>query len=380
MWIVLAALAAHWPAWLAPGLMWDDYLILRWQGHPEWVWAFYTNYGLAPLSLIFLPFAFGAGPGFARAVCFLGAIAIGLLTRRLTGSLAAGCLAATFPALSGPGFNPTSLIYFVCLPTFLAAFVVTHRLLATGLLVLSFSLNSLLVFFYGLLPGARRLWPLVALPLAYWVLKETLNPRLGVYAQYNTLKPHWAIFAICLGIIAVSAPFGRRWFLIGLVTVGAILPYLLVGRRDFPLSGIMARDSVLLAVPAAWALALTPLRWWALAFFIVTSWLNHVSWQEHYRIYQAAIAQVPRAGVLWIDDQLSLGPLNARYPTSIWTAAIGTFATPHPPADGRRYTEAELAARLAETQVAFMLPAPTGPQYKVTLSPLGTTVLLLPDF
>lgn len=368
--------------------MWDDYLILRWQGHPEWVWAFYTNYGLAPLSILMLPFAYGAGVNFARVVCFLGAVAIGLLTQALTAqianrrlALAAGCLAATFPALSGPGFNPTSLIYFVCLPAFLAAFVVRSRLLATGLLLASFSLNSLLVLFYGLLPAARRLWPLAALPLVYWLAKESLWPRVGVYALYNPIQPAWAIAAVVEGCIIIGLLARERLLALGaFATAGAILPYLLVGRREFPLSGIMARDSVLLAIPAAWTLCAVRLHWLALPFFIVANWLNHISWQDHYRLYQAAIAQVPREGILWIDDQLPLGPLNARYPTSIWTAAIGTFATPHPPADGRRYSTAELSQRLAETQVAFMLPAPSGPQYKVTLSPLGTTVLLLPDF
>lgn len=367
-WIVLAALAAHWPAFLAPSAMWDDWLILAWNGHPEWIWQFYASYGLAPMALIFMPFAYGAGLGFARVVCFLGAMAIGWATMKLTRSAVAGCLAATFPALSGPGFHPTSLIYFVLLPAFLAAFLIRNRVIAGVLLAFSFSLNSLLVFFYGLLPHARRLWPLVALPVVYWLAKETLNPRVGSYAGYNTLKPSWLVLVPCAALLAVAAPFGRRWLLIALAGAAALLPYLLVGRRGFPFTGIMARDSVLLTVPVAWALALTPLRWWALAYFVVFNWFNHVAWQEHYRIYQAAIAQVPRQGILWIDDQLPLGPLNARYPTAIWTAMLGTVAIPYPPADGVRYSAAELEQRLAETQVAFMLPKPSGPQYKVTLT------------
>ncbi len=86
-----------------------------------------------------------------------------------------------------------------------------RRAAALGLFVLSFQMPSLLVLygaFFVLLALARqraagRPWfvppvgfalrraDYLVLPFAYWVLKDVLSPRWGVYTEYNRVGPTW---------------------------------------------------------------------------------------------------------------------------------------------------------------------------------------------
>ena len=235
---------SHWPALLTDSIMWDDYLILAWitQGRFDWLYQFYSNYGITPMGLVYLPFI-AATPTASTAVLFakficvasvlLNAALVMLISVRVAHgdrvfAVLAGATAAAFPGLSGEGFQPTFLLYCFFVPVFLTGlllFVETAQSRASrpiirvaGLiaLLLSFSLNSLLVFFYALIPAVfyasigreqtapRRLLfaaggrfllrhlDFLATPIVFWVIKESFMPRVGIYARYNSLRLDWA--------------------------------------------------------------------------------------------------------------------------------------------------------------------------------------------
>src|SRR6476620_5543351 len=235
---------SHWPALLTDSIMWDDYLILAWitQGRFDWLYQFYSNYGITPMGLVYLPFI-AATPTASTAVLFakficvasvlLNAALVMLISVRVAHgdrvfAVLAGATAAAFPGLSGEGFQPTFLLYCFFVPVFLTGillFVETAQSRASrpiirvaGLiaLLLSFSLNSLLVFFYALIPavfyasigreqtapprllfaaGGRfllRNLDFLATPIVFWIIKESFMPRVGIYARYNSLRLDWA--------------------------------------------------------------------------------------------------------------------------------------------------------------------------------------------
>jgi hypothetical protein len=232
---------AHWPALITDSIMWDDWLILAWttQGRFDWLYQFYSNYGITPMGLVFLPFVATAPTAstavqLAKFICMasvlLNAALVMLISIRVAHgnrvfAVLAGATAAAFPGMSGEGFQLTFLIYsFV--PIFLIGILLfietalspTPRLIIrfAGLfaLLLSFSLNSLLVFFYAVVPAVfyasigreqaspkllfaagvrfiRRHLDFLATPLVFWALKEIFMPREGIYARYNALRLDW---------------------------------------------------------------------------------------------------------------------------------------------------------------------------------------------
>jgi hypothetical protein len=232
---------AHWPALITDSFMWDDWLILAWitQGRFDWLYQFYSNYGITPMGLVFLPFVATAPTAstavqLAKFICvasvlFNAALVMLISIRVAHGNrvfaVLAGAAAAVFPGLSGEGFQLTFLIYsFV--PIFLIGillFIETAlspaprliiRFAALFALLLSFSLNSLLVFFYAVVPAVfyasigreqacpkllfaagvrfvRRHLDFLATPLVFWALKEIFMPRVGIYARYNALRLDW---------------------------------------------------------------------------------------------------------------------------------------------------------------------------------------------
>jgi hypothetical protein len=234
---------SHWPALLADSIMWDDYLILTWitQGRFDWLYQFYSNYGITPMGLVYLPFIAATPTAstavlFAKFICFasilLNAALIMLISVRVSHgdrvfAVLAGATAAAFPGLSGEGFQPTFLLYCFFVPVFLTGillFIETAqsptsrpiiRIAGLIALLLSFSLNSLLVFFYALIPavlyasiGRERTAPgllfaagvrflvrhldFLATPIVFWAIKEIFMPRVGIYARYNALRLDWA--------------------------------------------------------------------------------------------------------------------------------------------------------------------------------------------
>jgi hypothetical protein len=234
---------AHWPALLTDSIMWDDYLILAWstQGRFDWLYQFYSNYGVTPMALVYLPFVATAPTAativqLAKLLCvasvLLNAVLVMLISLRVAHgnrvfAVLAGATAAAFPGLSGEGFQPTFLLYCFFVPLFLTGillFIETARspisrpiirVAALVLLLLSFSLNSLLVLFYAVVPAVfyasirreqtatRQLFSagmrfvlghmdFLAAPLVFWALKEVFMPRVGIYARYNAPRFDWA--------------------------------------------------------------------------------------------------------------------------------------------------------------------------------------------
>jgi hypothetical protein len=234
---------SHWPALLTDSIMWDDYLILAWitQGRFDWLYQFYSNYGLTPMGLVYLPFIATTPTAstailFAKYLCvasvLLNAALVMLISVRVAHgnrifAVLAGATAAAFPGMSGESFQLTFLLYCFFVPVFLVGillFIETAlsptpkpiiRVAAIVALLLSFPLNSLLAFFYALVPavfyaslgreqtaprqliaaGARFLLhhlDFLAAPLVFWAVKEIFMPRVGMYARYNAFRFDWA--------------------------------------------------------------------------------------------------------------------------------------------------------------------------------------------
>lgn len=233
---------AHWPALISDSLMWDDWIILSWitQKRLDWAFHFFNNYGVTPYILIYFPFiSFINNSTFSilvsKILSFVGviinAVLIMLISRRVAhGNLLfatlAGIAAVCFPALSGEGFHFSMLIYVFFIPIFLVGiflFILVSssltsrvfvRVIGLSTLFLSFSLNSLLVMFYALIPAVFyaslegktqnlrelllnlkvfviRHLDFLVLPLVFWGIKEIYMPRLGMYARYNKIHFDW---------------------------------------------------------------------------------------------------------------------------------------------------------------------------------------------
>jgi hypothetical protein len=348
--VIGAGILAHWPALLSDSMMWDDWLELAWitQARLDWAFHFYDNYGVTLFVITELPFIFLIKDGatsihVAKLLYLLGVILVALLITLLSVKVArgdwlfaalAGISTACFPPLSGEGFHISMLRYYFFLPLFFGGLIcfvsvastprrtVLLRLVGLIALFLSFGLNSLLVLFYALVPaifcasgerargdfsgllGELKVFVLrhldfLTLPLAFWILKEVLTPRLGIYSRYNRIMLDWAGIAaaykrlipdvlqavflvpvsIQLGLLAalaafVAVMFGSRGiahrlvaargstvpygilFALGLLAlVGAALPYIVVGRRSFQAFGFMSRDNLLFPVGIAWMTA-----------------------------------------------------------------------------------------------------------------------------
>ena len=241
--IVLAiGVFAHWPALISDSIMWDDWIILSWitQSRLDWVFQFYHNYGVTPYFLVDLPLVIllhdiASSILVAKITYFLGVLINSVLIMLLSKKIAhgnlifatlAGTLAVCFPAISGEGFHISMLIYYFFIPLFLMGMLTfikialssesspAVRIIALAMLLLSFSLNSLLVMFYALLPAIfyatlqnkkQSLYSLLitiktflirhvdflVTPLIFWILKEIFMPRLGIYARYNKINFDW---------------------------------------------------------------------------------------------------------------------------------------------------------------------------------------------
>jgi hypothetical protein len=283
---------SHWPALFTDSIMWDDYLILAWitQGRFDWLYQFYSNYGLTPMGLVYLPFVTTMPTAstailVAKFLCvasvLLNAALVMLISVRVAHgnrnfAVLAGATAAAFPGMSGESFQLTFLLYCFFVPVFLLGillFIETAlsptpkpiiRVAAIVALLLSFSLNSLLAFFYALVPavfyaslgreqtaprqliaaGARfllRHLDFLAAPLVFWAAKEILMPRVGMYARYNAFRFDWAgilqayerlvpdmlqtVLFVPLSI-PLATWFAAAVFIIAALAVGPILPRL----------------------------------------------------------------------------------------------------------------------------------------------------------
>ncbi|MGH7527768.1 MAG: hypothetical protein ACREMX_13815 [Gemmatimonadales bacterium] len=230
--IILAGILAHGWMLLNDGLFFDGWLIHTFLRENNWaeLRSMFLQHGSPGMA--YFHWAMGhSGPLVLsyRLIALVSILAAGLAVYALareTGWLTpaeAGWLALLsllYPGMQ-VGFELINVPYLVCyalfLAGFLAAFVAerTHgwrqvllRVLALLLLFASFTTNSLLVFHYGfLLLLALRIRDLqglssretvlryapkrldyLILPLLFWVLKESLFPRHGLYAEYNRFQ------------------------------------------------------------------------------------------------------------------------------------------------------------------------------------------------
>jgi len=219
--------------------MWDDWICLAWltQSHPDWMFQHFNNYGVSLYSLVYLPFFAISNDAsisviIAKAAYFLGviinALLIMLISKKVShGNLGfatlAGIFAVCFPALSGEGFHLSALIYYFFIPLFLVGLLLfikvasskkvdlLLRIAALSALFVSFSLNSILVMFYALVPAIfyaslheekKRLQDIIIsirlfltrhmdfllLPFIFWGIKKIFMPCVGIYARYNQMS------------------------------------------------------------------------------------------------------------------------------------------------------------------------------------------------
>ncbi len=241
--VFVVGIFSHWPAIISDSIMWDDWIVLAWmtQSRFDWVFQFCHNYGVTPYFLVFSPFVYFfydvSSSILTSKILYLfgvtlNAIIIMLISKKIShGNLIfatfAGVTAVCFPALSGEGFHLSLLMYYFFIPLFLLGiflFIVIAsckklalliRVFALSVLFLSFSLNSLLVMFYALVPAVfyaslqdqnqnlRSLFinakgflvrhlDFLVLPLVFWLVKEAYMPRLGLYARYNKIHFDWS--------------------------------------------------------------------------------------------------------------------------------------------------------------------------------------------
>ncbi len=413
--IGLVALITHGLIVLNDGVYADGWLIYRFLEEKNWS-SLSTLFVQAGLPL-FLPLHWfmGSLPNFVLAyhVAALACLAasglliyeIGYLTGYVSrqDSLLIALLSLTYPAFQVAGeIDIFPYVFASCLFWLgvLLALLAEHRdklahyVLRIGALIcffLSFGVNSFLVFYFGfllLLALAVRRWKslsmgatltrllprrldYILLPFLYWILKEILFPRYGVYADYNRFTFSLPVLSIrlfsflyngvyaqfngalqellnqpalgLLGMLAVLwaattfskaavdpaakpyALFGYGALLLGL----GIFPYIAVGLAPGQ-TGFSTRHSLLLSLPVALVIVATgrllfsapPTGFSHLGWIFLTVLLlgfgsstifHYLDWQARWakdRSLMTNLRRLDGAGkysVYWVDDQYPLG-------------------------------------------------------------------------
>ena len=336
--IAVVALIVQGPILLMDGIYWDGWLIYTSLAEKNWnnISAMFIEAG-APTTL-YLHWFMGYLPNIIlgyRLLAFVSIACSGLLVYLIgnetkwvnsTENLWIALLSLAYPAnqvafevINVPSVFYLCLFYSACLLALRAerAAGFGHyglRASAVLLFLISFTVNSLLVFYFGFLLllalFVRRLQSLslrqtlmrflprhlgyILLPLLYWLIKEILFPQHGLYANYNqfTFSPPEMLLNLAsflnngiygqfkiavlellnrptLWLLALlGAWFGWRYFnekaptnrqsvspytllAYGVLLMGlGIFPYLAVGLSP-TLSGWSTRHSLLLALPLA---------------------------------------------------------------------------------------------------------------------------------
>jgi len=290
--IVFVALIVHGLVLLNDGIYLDDWLIYtdliegNWEALSSWVIQagqpghlyFYWLVGYLP-GLIFK----------FRMVAFLSILLTAILvykicdesklTSRLE-SLFIAFISLTYPAFRvsiETSVTPYLVFYFLfVLAIFLAVWservsgVVRHSLRGCSavLFFLSFSLNSLLVFYFGflffLLTYEQRLkrctfkqafiqflprrLDFLLLPFVYWAVKEFLFPRYGDYADYNRFQFSPPTLAVNVGLFIMNATYGQLNHALEVMLQQPALALLLLlaaygASRAFKMDSIPSSDS-----------------------------------------------------------------------------------------------------------------------------------------
>lgn len=221
---------------LNDGLYWDGWLVELWQqnGDRNSMRRFYSEVGMP--NLYFEHWVLGRVP--QRQLVYRAISFVSILTIAVFVFLAAVCtnvfnppqatvislLLLSYPAYAVTFDGVTSVQYtskialfyvgcFLAITTIGEPDTVHMVVFAVSLILffISFNANSLLVYFWGFVlfyvwlvhtrsPSglgiyeSARILTLTVLPIAYWVLKETLAPRRGYYRNYN--KARITLFSI----------------------------------------------------------------------------------------------------------------------------------------------------------------------------------------
>ncbi|MBU1664467.1 MAG: hypothetical protein KKG92_03590 [Gammaproteobacteria bacterium] len=241
-WLIFsfAALSVHGLLILNDGVYWDGWLLnsilqdRRLDDLQDW----YMTLGL-PIGAYFNWLFSYAGNIVAsyKIVAFLSLVGVAATTYHLAGRIMAASinerLLVALVVLTYPGYqnavDMVTVLYLVCLLLFLLAWSVAlhaklyrgrcqlpFRVISLILFFLSFNFNSLLVVylvaFVSILAASQRntlpstskfdivqrliraVWSnldFLFLPFIYWIMKETLSPRAGLYSNYNRFNLDW---------------------------------------------------------------------------------------------------------------------------------------------------------------------------------------------
>ncbi|MCP4370153.1 MAG: hypothetical protein GY797_18870 [Deltaproteobacteria bacterium] len=265
--IVLFSLAVHGLLLLNDGVYWDGWLVYTILIEKQWdsLYLIFTQTGGPPITL-YLHWLLGYFPGIVfgyKLVAFGALTTSGILVYLISNELKLlsrlDSLFIVLLSLSYPAFqvaieliNIPSIVYY-CL-FLLACFLalqsekrsgVVHYLLrvcSLGIFVISFTVNSLLLFYFGFLliwfVGVQSLLRLpprqilfsflprrldfLFLPFLYWGLHKSLFPVRGLYANYNQFRFSLPSLIANLTKFVNNAIYGQFRY-----TVGAIALWLL---------------------------------------------------------------------------------------------------------------------------------------------------------
>jgi len=336
--IVAVTMLAHGFLLLSDAVIWDGWHNIYWMKHGKWDWMYriHSECGI-PMAcylqwmLSYFPDSNLASKYLSLALLMASGFCVYYIGRNSNFLSAGEALVLSLLAITYPGFHLHGEIaiffYSLCYTLFLAGallalraeqhmgrYHLVLRVLALGCFLVSFTTNSLLVFYFGFLillflvrsrrrklsltkPGFRA-WGTMSdyllLPFLFWLWKEVFTKRHGFYENYNRIEFSVSqlrrgymdclsgpvrhvlrdaaldvfsmpvVWIIVVGFVAAAAVSiarsqtnrggairGVQIFLFGLVIfLMAAFPYILVGQR-FGTWGWVTKNSLLLGLPIA---------------------------------------------------------------------------------------------------------------------------------
>jgi hypothetical protein len=335
--IVCLSLTIHGCLVFNDGLYWDDWMIDSWQRNKNWkaMKRFFAEVGMPILYyqhrlMSYFPHRILAYKSLAVISTTISAVCVYIISVNFELLTPSNALILSMLYISYTGAHmvvgtvvalqytfPTSLFYCAILTSMISDVSAGYghlllRILGLALFLISFNMNSLLVFYFGYLLLRVILFfsqsafnatetinfvvsniDYISLPFVFWFVKEKFTPRHGPYANYNRLSfnPLQTIW-LCLSLLRngfegsitkpISYLFKERlfWFPIIVlcfiifvfhVTIPVVepltqpiafvifgfvllflagLPYILVD-QPFALAGWFTKNSALLHLPVA---------------------------------------------------------------------------------------------------------------------------------
>jgi len=230
--LFLITLFCHGLLLINDGMYWDGWIVNGWQKKKQWeiMKRLYSEVGMPILYFQHKFFSFlPKAKYFYNLLAFLSLFIssaiifiIGVKFVALPTSVAfiIALLMVCYPGqqmgvervISMQYFMPMALFYLACFFSLESAvtnseYAVFFHILAIVLFLLSFNMNSLLVYYWGFIVffalftiqnfsiGQLGIFILghidyCILPFIYWIFKETLSPRHGNYSNYNKIIPN----------------------------------------------------------------------------------------------------------------------------------------------------------------------------------------------